>query len=351
MKPEKAAIIIPAACALLAAAIGPGRDAAAEGKVKVVATISTYGSIARAIGGDRVEVTTLVQGDEDPHFVQPKLSHSEKLAKADLFIDTGLDLELWVPALEETAGNKRIMSGGEGYVSASAGLPLLEKVAAVDRKEGDVHACGNPHVYNCPYCIPQVARNIRAGLVKVDPAGKAAYDANLGSFVSRWHEALYGEKLVEVIGGATLDKLAGKGTLMGFLDKEQLEGKPLSAHAGGWLQKGMALRGRKVVAYHKNWAYFSRLFGLDIVEYVEPKPGIPPTAKHVAKVVGLMKKQGIKAVLAATYYDKEKVLSIAKKVGAAPVFVGIAAGGDEGVKGVFDVFPKLLDKLVPAVGG
>jgi ABC-type Zn uptake system ZnuABC Zn-binding protein ZnuA len=347
MKNMKLFSIGAAACALAIA----GGDAQAAGKLTVVTTISTYGDVARAIGGDRVEVTTFVQGNEDPHFVQPKLSFSEKLAKADLFVDTGLDLELWVPALEETAGNKRIMSGAEGYVSASAGVPLIDKIAAADRKEGDVHAFGNPHVYNCPHCIPQIARNIRAGLVKVDPAGTAVYDANLAGFVTRWHEALYGKELVEALGGATLDKLAGKGTLAGFLATEQLDGKPLAERAGGWLGKGMPLRGKKVVAYHKNWAYFARFFGVDFAGYIEPKPGIPPTAKHMASVIGLMKKQGITALLAATYYDKEKVLSIAKKVGAQPVFVGIAVGGDEGVKSVFDVFPKILDKLLPAVGG
>jgi zinc/manganese transport system substrate-binding protein len=339
------------ALALAALIGGAQRDAEAAGKIKVVATIATYGSIAREIGGDRVEVATLVQGNEDPHFVQPKLSFSEKLAKADLFIDTGLDLELWVPALEETAGNKNIMSGASGYVSASAGLPLLEKVAAVDRKEGDVHVYGNPHVYNCPYCIPQIARNIKTGLVKVDPPGKEIYETNLKRFVKKWHESLYGSKLVEILGGATLDKLAGKGTLMDFLAKEQFEGKPLAQHAGGWLKQAMPIRGKKIVAYHKNWAYFARFFGVEFAEYIEPKPGLPPTPKHVAVVVDVMKKEGIKVVLAATYYDKEKVLSIAKKVDAKPVFVSISVGGEEGVKNVFNVFQKILDKLVPALGG
>ena len=318
--------------------------------INVVTTISTYGNIAKILGAQRVSVTNFCQGNEDPHFVRPKLSFSEKMAKADLFIDTGLDLELWVPALQDAAGNKKILSGGDGYVSASRGITLLEKIPVQDRKEGDVHIYGNPHIYNCPVCLIQVARNICEGLSKIDPAGKEFYEKNLKSFEEKMHNKLYGEKLVEIVGGKALDKMAMKGNLIEFLKNQSFEGKPLIEYLGGWLKKAMPIRGKKVVAYHKNWAYFEKIFGITVAEYIEPKPGIPPTPKHVSNVLNLMKTEKIGVILAANYYDKSKIQSIAQKAGAVPVIVSIAVGGEPGVNDVFDVTEKILDKLVPVLG-
>lgn len=321
------------------------------GKLYVVATISSYGNIAGIIGGDKVNVTTFVPGNQDPHFVRPKLSFSEKLAKADLFIDTGLDLELWVPALEDTAGNKKIMSGGDGYVSISTGLKLLEVPVVKDKKEGGVHIYGNPHIYNCPYCMVQMAKNIYTGLKKVDPANKDYYKKNYTKFKKKVNNKLYGKELVDILGGETLNKMAAKGKLHKFLKEKQFKDKPLIDYAGGWLEQALPIRGKKVVVYHKNWAYFERIFGIDIVEYIEPKPGIAPTLKHVKHVVDVMKKHNVKVIIAATYYDKGKVKNIAKKVGAKPIFVSISSGGESGVNNVFDVVQKILDKIVPALSG
>jgi zinc/manganese transport system substrate-binding protein len=335
------------AAGILGSMLPAGAGAA---KINVVATLQTYGNLARIVGDDRVSVTNLANGNEDPHFVRPKLSFSEKLAKADLFIDTGLDLELWVPALQDTAGNKKILSGAQGYVGAASGLTLLEKVAVQDRKEGDVHIYGNPHVYNCPVCLIQIAKNICTGLKKVDPSGKGVYDKNLKTFEARMHEKLYGKELVDIVGGKTLDKMALKGKLIDFLEEQSYEGKPLVDRLGGWLKQAMPIRGKKVVAYHKNWAYFQKVFGIEVVEYIEPKPGMPPTPKHVKQVIDIMKSEKIGVILAANYYDKGKIDSIAKKVGATPVIVSIDVGGEPGVNDVFDVTQKILDKLVPALG-
>ena len=324
---------------------------AGAAKLFVVTTIASYGNIAEIIGGSRVQVTKLVAGNQDPHFVRPKLSYSEKLAKADLFIDTGLDLELWVPPLEDAAGNKKIMSGGEAYVSISTGIKLLEVPATADRKEGGVHIYGNPHIYTCPYCLPRMAKNVYMGLKKVDPAGKSQYKKNLDKFNARVYEKLYGKELVDILGGKVLSKMAAKGKLYKFLQEETYKDKPLLDYAGGWFKQALPIRGRKVVAYHKNWAYFEKFFGIKIMEYVEPKPGIPPTPKHVKHVVDVMKKHDIKVILAANYYDKAKVKSIAKKVGAKPVIVSISTGGQKGVDDVFDVIQHILDNLVPALAG
>lgn len=338
--------IVPAIVFLLS-----GVQEAEAGKLNVVATISTYGNIASIIGGERVSVTFFVKGNEDAHFVRPKLSFSEKLAKADLFIDTGLDLELWVPALEDTAGNKKIMSGGVGYVSASQGITLLEKVPVQDRKEGDLHIYGNPHVYNSPVNLFQIAKNICTGLKKVDPAGKDKYEANLKKFEKKLAQKLYGKELVDSLGVQTLNKLAAKGKLIDFLEEQDYQGRKLIELLGGWLKQAMPVRGRKVVCYHKNWAYFQKVFGIEVAGFVEPKPGIPPTAKHVKKVIEKMKKEKINVILAASFYDKAKVLNIAKKVDAEAVIVDIATTGGKGTSDVFSLYQTMLDRLVPALGG
>jgi ABC-type Zn uptake system ZnuABC Zn-binding protein ZnuA len=328
----------------------PADTFAGDDKLKVVATITTYGYIAEVIGGDRVKVVTLAKGSQDPHFVQPKLSLAEELSDADLFIDTGLDLELWVPSLQDVAGNKKILSGAIGYVSASKGCKMLEIPKIADRKEGGVHLYGNPHLYNSPVAQRQIAKNIAAGLTNVDPQGKDVYEKNLKRFIYRIDKAMYGKELVKILGGNKLSKLAEKGKLIPFLEDNSYKDKPLIDYLGGWMKMSLPLRGRKVVAYHKNWAYFSRIFGFEVVEFMEPKPGIPPSPKHVKKVIDTIEKHDIEVLLAATYYDQSKIQAVAKKSGVTPVVVGIAVKGQKGQKDVFDVTESILTKLLDAFG-
>jgi len=339
-------------CIAIALALGvtmtPQR--ADAGKIKVVTTLPVYAWIAGYIGGDRVETTSLAKGYQDPHFIQPKLSLSEKLASADLFVDSGLDLEMWVPALQDSAGNKKIQSGGVGYVSASKGITLLQKVPVADRKEGDLHVFGNPHFYVSPVHQRQIARNICAGLKKVDPAGASHYEKRKKKFIREIDERMYGVELVTLIGGEKLSKLAIKGKLVPFLEKTDYEGYPLVDRLGGWMKLALPLRGKRVVAFHKNWAYFTAVFGFEIVGYIEPKPGIPPTTKHIEKVVDVVKKNDVDVLLAATYYDTAKVKAVAKKTGVSPVIVGVDVGGQKGLGNGFKVTQNLLEKLVAAVG-
>jgi ABC-type Zn uptake system ZnuABC Zn-binding protein ZnuA len=329
------------------AVIGSSSAAAKPKKIEVVATISTYGYLAQLIGGDRVHVVTLVRATQDPHFVRPKLSLVEKLARADLFIDTGLDLELWVPALQDSAGNKSILSGARGYVSASHGIALMDRVAHADRKEGDVHVFGNPHVYNDPILQKQIATNIATGLARVDPAGAATYKANLKKFKRRIDRALFGGELVRLLGGAKLSKLARQNKLIPFLQEKSYKGKKLIDYLGGWMKLALPLRGKKVVAYHKNWAYFASLFGFEIVDYVEPKPGIPPSTRHIHDVAETIGRHRIKVLLAATYYDTSKIDAVARRTGLAPVVVSIAA--EPGTSDVFQVTDNILRRMVAAL--
>ncbi|MGH9260588.1 MAG: metal ABC transporter substrate-binding protein, partial [Acidimicrobiales bacterium] len=172
----------------LALAAGPLQ---AQRPLKVVTSLTTYAAIAREIVGDRGTVTAIAQGDEEPHFVQPKPSFVPLLGAADLFVTTGLDLELWVPALLDKAANPRVAEGGPGYVPAYAGIQLLELPVTLSRSQGDIHVYGNPHIHSDPINAIQIARNILAGLRRVSPADTAVFTTRERDFERRILVALY----------------------------------------------------------------------------------------------------------------------------------------------------------------
>jgi zinc/manganese transport system substrate-binding protein len=332
---------------LAAAVVLPSASASAEPAVKVVTTLSAYASIAREVGGDRVEVASISSGVEDAHFVKPKPSYALMLKDADLFVSTGLDLELWAPTLVDKSGNRRIRDGEPGYVSASQGVPLLDVPTSADRAAGDVHLFGNPHIFTSPLNAKIIAGNIAAGLERVDPAGATSYRANLERFKSRLDESLYGEELPELLGAQVLDPLAAQGKLVEFLEGRDYEGEPLLDRLGGWLGKGRVFRDGKIVAYHKNWIYFAGLFGLDVVDYVEPKPGIPPSARHVHELLERIGAEGVRAILAASYFSQTEVQAIAERSGipAVQVPLGTVPGGPEDY---FALVDRWVDGLVEA---
>src|SRR6478672_12612350 len=184
---------------LLAAAplpTGPAAD-----PPKIVTSLTTYGAIAREIVGDKGTITSIAQGDEDPHFVQPKPSFVAILRNADLFVTTGMDLELWVPALLDRAGNRKIMDGGPGYVAAFHGIDLMEVPTSLSRAQGDIHVDGNPHIHTDPINGIIIARNILAGLQRVSPADSAYFTTRELDFESRVIKATFGDSLVRIIPG------------------------------------------------------------------------------------------------------------------------------------------------------
>lgn len=298
--------------------------------VKVVTTLSVYSAIAAEIGGDRVEAKAIARGDEDAHFVKPKPSYALMLRDADLFVTTGLDLELWSPALVDKSGNRGIRDGEPGFVAAAQGVTLRDVPATASREAGDVHIYGNPHIYTSPIETKIVARNIAAGLERVDPGGAALYRANLTSFKQRIDIALYGEVLVELLGSETLDALARDGKLIDFLEAQSYEERPLIDRLGGWLGEGRSFRGNEIIAYHKNWVYFTDLFGLEVIDFVEPKPGIPPSARHVKQLIDEIEKREIEVLIAADYFDKSKPELIAERTGSTALIMPLGTGGAGG---------------------
>ncbi|MDX1644052.1 MAG: metal ABC transporter substrate-binding protein [Thermoanaerobaculia bacterium] len=315
--------------------------------VDVVTTLPAYASIARQLVGDLGEVKSISRGDEDAHFVKPKPSFALMLRRADLFVSTGLDLELWAPVLVDKSGNRDIRQGGRGYVSASDGVPLLDVPEVADRSAGDVHLYGNPHIFTSPLNAKRIARNIAEGLARVDPGNRSAYERNLAAFERRIEVALYGERLLEVMGSDTLDRLARAGALVSFLESQTYEGRPSLELLGGWLGEGLAFRGREIVTYHKNWIYFTDLFGLEVAGYVEPKPGIPPSARHVHELIQTIERQRIRVLLAANYFSRRQIDSIADRTGCTAVVVPLGPGGED-ASGYFELVDFWVDSLVTA---
>lgn len=316
-----------------------------EHKVQVVTTLTDYAAVARYVGGERVEVRAICAGDQDAHFVRPKPSFAVWMNGADLFVTTGLDLELWVPSVMDKAGNSRIREGQEGYVAAAAGVHLLEIPEIKDRGQGGVHIYGNPHVHTSPLNMKIVARNLAIGLSKVDPAHAAEFEARARAFGDEIDRRLFGPELVSLLGADTLARLAESGNLLGFLKTRSYHGRPMTELVGGWMKQALAFRGREIVTYHKNWIYFARLFDLAVVGEVEPKPGIPPSPKHVEDLIRLMKEKRIPLILAANYFDEDKVRTIAASVGAVPVIVPMSVGGVPEVKDYFQLVDYWISHL------
>lgn len=312
--------------------------------LKVVTTLPAYASIAQAVGGARVQAQSISRGDEDAHFVKPKPSYALMLKDASLFITTGLDLELWAPVLVDKSGNGKIRDGQPGFVNASQGVPLADVPLNPSRSAGDIHIYGNPHIFTSPLNAKIIAGNIAAGLRRVDPANAAAYDAGLAAFRKTIDHNLYGDALVAALGSDTLDKLARQGKLIPFLQSKDYKGKKLMALLGGWLAKGMAFRDQKVVTYHQNWTYFSSLFGLDVADDVEPKPGIPPSAKHVKELIDKIRAEKIKVVMAPSYFDPAQSQAIAARTGAKAVIVPLGPDGTSA-----DAYIRLIDGWVNAL--
>ena len=320
----------------------------AETHLNVVTTLPDYSFFAKEIGGDRVSVKAIVRGDQDAHFIRPKPSFATALRKADVFVATGLDLELCAETVIDISGNCKIRCGQIGYVSAATGMNLLEKPKLVSRIEGGVHLYGNPHVTCSPIQMKIAARNIATGLIKNDPQGKKIYLQNLKKLHQQIDEQLFGSELVEMLGGDTLCTLAEQDKLMLFLEEQKFEGKPLIEYLGGWTKKMLPLRGTPIVTYHKNWIYFVKLFGLEEAGTVEPKPGIPPSPKHVTSLINLMKQRNIGIILAANYFDEQKIKTVAARTNAEAVIVPIYTGGAEGTEDYFKLVDYWVDGLLKA---
>jgi len=313
-------------------------------KIRIVCSFSDYASIASEIAKDRAVVEMISKGESDPHFIPPKPSYAMMLNKADIWITTGMDLEQWSSTLIDKARNKNIMDGATGFVAVSDGVEILDKPETADRSEGDVHLMGNPHINTSPLNWKVVAGNITIGLMKVDPENSAYYEKNRDDFIDRVDRALFGPELVDMFGGETLSKLLQNNTLFTFLDREYQGGK-LIDKLGGWLKEALPFRDSRIIAYHKNWAYFSDIFGLQIAGFIEPKPGIPPSAKHVQYMVNLIKEQDIKIMLVASYFEKKSPQMIEDRTGIRAVYLPLFVNSEMGIDNNFELMDYWISQI------
>ncbi len=276
----------------------------------IVATLPVYGSVAQTLAPE-AEVVVLVRGKEDPHYLSPTPALMAKVGRADLYIENGLDLELWSTRLLDGAGNPNIRPGRPGHVRASDGVPRLEIPTDLSRSRGDLHPQGNPHVWLDPLNLPQVADNIAAGLARVDPTQAQAYDARAKAFRQEVYVWAFGQDLVDFMGGELLERLARSGKLRTFLDS-----KGLGDRLGGSLGRHSDLVGRPVVFYHQSWIYLVERYELRVVGYVEDRPGVAPSAAHRDKLVAAMSAEQVKWIGVGVYYDDRLARSLAERTGA-----------------------------------
>src|SRR5580765_1545223 len=299
-------IKIIAAAAALVTAMG----ARAEAKLRVVASIETLADLSKQVGGDRVEVTALSRGYQDPHFVEAKPSLVLALNRADALVYVGLDLEIgWLPPLVQQSRNARIQRGQPGNIDASTSIKP-EDIPNVPsdqlRALGDIHPLGNPHYWIPPKNARAIARLIAERLTALDAGGAATYKAELARF----------------------------------------EGQ-LAAKEKQWEGAAAPLRGTRVVTYHKSWSYVAHWLGLEEVGYIEPKPGTPPTANHTAQLVDLMKKTGVKLVIVESFYPNTMAKFVADNGKARLVAAPSNVGATPAIRTYFD----LVDAVLAAIKG
>jgi zinc/manganese transport system substrate-binding protein len=330
--------------------VGLDHPAVAQQKVvlHVVTTLPDYAYVAREVGGDRITVEHIVQGIQDPHNIRPKPSFIQMIKRADMLVGTGLDLEMWLPTVIDKSGNRKVRSGEKGFVAVSEGIPLIEVPKVLSMIEGDVHTQGNPHLTCSPVNICQVARNIATGLIKNDPDGKAIYEKNMKEFEHKIHVHLFGEELVSLFGGHPLCRMAQQDKLIDFLERNKLQDEPLIEKLGGWMKKMLPMRGVEVVTFHKNWSYLMKILGLGVPMYIEPKPGIPPSAKHVNDLIAMMRERNIGILFCANYFDERKIRTIAERVGAEAIIVPLYVGGAEGLDDYVALMNFWTDRLLQA---
>ena len=287
-----------------------------DGPLRVVVTTPDLAALTRAVGGEDVSVTALVKGTEDPHFAEAKPSYVRAVNQADLFIQMGLELEMgYAPLLLQQGRNPLVVPGSPGFLDASSviGRPLDVPVGVVDRSMGDLHPGGNPHYLLDPLRGLAVAELIAGRLGALRPEAKGRFDQRFETFQRELLSGLVGEQLADKYGkdASKLALLHQHGKLKDFLEQQGESGK-----LGGWLGAMMPYVGTKAVDDHPIWSYFADRFGLLVVGHLEPLPGVPPTTKHLEKIVELIRAQDVKVVLASAYYDPRYAQFVGEKSGA-----------------------------------
>lgn len=278
-------------------------------RLRVLTTTTDLRELAKEVGGDDVTVACVCKGPEDPHFVEARPSFVKAAAEADVLVVVGMDLEAgYEPLLLSESRNAKIQKGQPGYVDCSVGIAALEvPTGAVDRSRGDVHPRGNPHYLADPVRGKQAARTIAEALARIDAARAAAYRRRAEAFERRVDEAMWGAALLAEQKAERLERRLAEGKLLEFLRQRGLEDE-LGGHAAALAP----FAGRKVVAYHGTALYLLARFGLEELDRLEPKPGIPPTPRHLARVAERMRAEEARVVLYNAYQSERTARAVAQ---------------------------------------
>jgi ABC-type Zn uptake system ZnuABC Zn-binding protein ZnuA len=284
--------------------------ALAQGRLNVVTTTEDLASIAREVGGDRIDVEAIARGYQDPHFVEAKPSFILRLQRADLLVVVGRDLEIgWLPPLIQQSRNSKIQGGANGYLDASLRARILDiPQGQITRAMGDVHPLGNPHYWLDPENGKVIARAIFEKLAQLRPADRAFFEQRLNDFNGR-----------------------------------------IDAGQKRWLAAMAPYKGLKVATYHRSFTNFADRFGLDVMGYVEPRPGIPPSPQHTLDLINEMKQQNVKLVLVEPYFDLRTPNSVGRATGAEVLVMPPSVGGVKEVTDYFKLFDYNINVLITAL--
>ena len=301
-------ITIAASVALVFGLLDPFMGSA-DSKIRIMTATTDLASLAQEIGGDKVDVEAVARGYQDPHFVDPKPSFLLKLSKAELLIVVGLELEIgWLPPLITQSSNPRIQVGAPGYFDASRFARILElPTGQVTRAEGDVHPLGNPHYWLDPDNGLRIAKGIQNKITEMRPNEAAYFAERYDAFAQRLKQS----------------------------DQQ-------------WQAQMKPYAGRNVVTYHRSWPNFAEHFGLNVVGYVEPRPGIPPSPQHTVELIGQMKRDAVKVIMVEPYFDLKTPNSIARDTGAVVVVLMPSVGGEKEITDYFKLFDYDIAKLKKA---
>ena len=293
----------------LIAATGLATLANADSKLNVVTATEDLAALSREVGGDKISVDSIAKGYQDPHFVEPKPSFLLKLQKADLLVVVGLELEIgWLPPLQTQSRNSKIQVGAPGYLDASRFCQILEiPQGQVTRAMGDVHPQGNPHYWLDPENGRRIAKGLADKFAEMRPADAAYFQSRYADFDKR-----------------------------------------LAAAEKGWEARMAPFKGRKVVTYHRSWPNFCERFGLNVIDYVEPRPGIPPTPSHTLELINEMKKDNVKIILVEPYFDLRTPNKVAQDTGGQAIVMMPSVGGTKEVTNYFQLFDYDINLLVNA---
>lgn len=289
-----------------------GSSAPAQAGIKVVTTTEDLAALAREVGGDKISVESIAKGYQDPHFVEAKPSFILKLHSADLLVVIGREMEIgWLPPLLQQSRNPRIQLGSPGYLDASLTVKILDiPQGQITRAMGDVHPFGNPHYWLDPGNGRRIAKEIQAKVSELQPADAAYFAQRLADFDKRLGEA---EKRWDVA---------------------------LAPY-----------KGTKIVTYHRSWPNFVERFGLEVIGYVEPKPGIPPSPQHTIDLIGEMKKVKAGIILVEPYFDLKTPQSVARETGAKVIVLSPSVGSEKEVTDYIKLFDYDVNLLVGALKG